>query len=53
MPFIDVDKSCQKRNFFNVASLSFNAVRENKNLAKISEFTVYTDFDSRKTFCFL
>ena len=27
---------------FNVANMSFNAIRGNKILAKISEFTVYT-----------
>ena len=27
--------------FFNVANMSFNAIRENKILAKISGFTIY------------
>ena len=30
----------QVSQIFNVANMSFNAIRENKNLAKISEFTV-------------
>ena len=30
-----------KSRFFNVANMSFNAIRENKILAKISEFTAY------------
>ena len=33
-------KSCHNREFY-VANMSFNAIREDKILAKISEFTVY------------
>ena len=40
LSFTDIDESCPSHEF-NVASMSFNAVRENKILAKISEFTVY------------
>ena len=40
LSFTDVVKSCQSRDFFYVANMSFNAIRENKILAKISEFTV-------------
>ena len=29
-----------KSQIFNIANMSFNAIRENKMLAKISEFTV-------------
>ena len=29
-----------KSRFLNVANMSFNAIRENKILAKISDFTV-------------
>ena len=36
----DTGKSCPVSDF-NVANVSFNAVRENKILAKISEFTVF------------
>ena len=39
LPFIDVGKSCQSR-FLNVANMSFNAIRKNEILAKISESTV-------------
>ena len=44
---------------FNVANMSFNAIRENKILAKISEFTVFdetlielsdTDFGFKRIF---
>ena len=35
----DIVKSCSRRDFY-VASMSFNAICENKNLAKISRFTV-------------
>ena len=40
LSFTDIDESCSSHEF-NVASMSFNAVRENKVLVKISEFTVY------------
>ena len=36
---VNLDKSCSSRDFF-FASMSFNALRENKIIAKISEFTV-------------
>ena len=39
LPFTDVGKSC-KLQIFNIANMSFNVIRENKNLAKNSEFTV-------------
>ena len=38
---VDVGKSCPKSRFFSVANMSFNAIRENKNLAKISEFAFF------------
>ena len=38
LSFTDVAKSCRSRDFF-VANMSFNAIRENKILAKITEFT--------------
>ena len=40
----DIVKSCSSRDFFYVASMSLNAIRENKNLAKISRFTVVAIF---------
>ena len=40
LSIIDIGKSCPSCNFFNVASMSFKALRENKILAKISGFTV-------------
>ena len=36
----DLGKSCPSRKFFNLASMSFNAIRKNKILVKISQFTV-------------
>ena len=39
LSFTDIGKSCPVHDFY-VASVSFNAIRENKMLAKISEFTV-------------
>ena len=39
--FTDIGKSCPSHEFFNFANMSFNAIRENKILTKISEFTVY------------
>ena len=33
---------------FYVANMSFNAIRENKILAKISEFTVWHDLFKRR-----
>ena len=38
--FTDLGKSCPSRKFLKVANMSFNAIRENKILAKISEFTI-------------
>ena len=32
-----------KSQFLNVANISFNAFRENKILAKISEFSIYSN----------
>ena len=40
LSFTDIGKSCRARDFY-IANVSFNAIRENKILAKISEFTVY------------
>ena len=40
LSFTGIGKSCPVRNFY-VANVSFNAIRENKILAKISEFTIY------------
>ena len=40
LSFIDIGKPCLSREFFT-SLMSFNAIRENKILAKISEFTVY------------
>ena len=40
LSFTDIGKSCPVRDFF-VANVSFSAIRENKILAKISEFTVF------------
>ena len=39
LPFTDEGKSCHSREFY-VANMSFNAIRDNKILAKVSEFTV-------------
>ena len=39
LSFADIRKYCPVRDF-NVPNVSFNAIRENKILAKISEFTV-------------
>ena len=39
MSFTDIGKSCPVRDFY-VANVSFSAIRENKILAKICEFTV-------------
>ena len=39
MSFTDIGKSNPVRDFY-VANVSFNAIRESKILAKISEFTV-------------
>ena len=36
-------KSCHNRDFY-VAKMSFNAIRENRILAKISEFAVFAFF---------
>ena len=40
MSFIDIGKTCLSRDFFHITNMSFNAIRENKILAKISESTV-------------
>ena len=34
--FIDIGKSCLNREFCHITNVSFNAIRENKILAKIS-----------------
>ena len=39
LSFTDIGKSCPKCTF-NASNMYFNAIRENKILAKISEFTV-------------
>ena len=39
LSFTDIGKSCLVRDFY-VANVTFNAIRENKILAKISELTV-------------
>ena len=39
LSFTDEGKSCHSREFY-VANMSFNAIRDNKILAKVSEFTV-------------
>ena len=36
----DISKPCPKSQYFYTANMSFNAIRENKILAKISEFAV-------------
>ena len=41
LSFNKVGISCPSCEFFNVANMSFIAIRENKILAKISEFTVF------------
>ena len=40
LSFIDIGTSCPSRFFFHITNISFNAIRENKILAKISESTV-------------
>ena len=40
LSFINIGKSCLKRDFFHITNVSFNGIRENKILAKISESTV-------------
>ena len=40
LSLIDIGNSRPIRDFY-VANVSFNAIRENKILAKISKFTVY------------
>ena len=40
LSFTDVGNSCPSRDFY-VTNMSFTAIRENKILAKISEFTVH------------
>ena len=44
LSFTGVGKSFPVCDFY-VANVSFNAIRENKIIAKISEFTVFIDFD--------
>ena len=39
LSYTDEGKSCHSRDFY-VSNMSFNAIRENKILAKFSEFTV-------------
>ena len=40
LSFTDVSISWSSRDFFDMANMSFNAICENKILAKISEFTI-------------
>ena len=40
LSFTDIGIIKPKLRIFNVANMPFNAIRENKILAKISEFTV-------------
>ena len=40
LSFINIGKSCLSCDFFHITNMSFNAIRENKILAKISESTV-------------
>ena len=42
--FIDIGKSCLNREFYHITNMSFNDIRENKILAKISESTVSVSF---------
>ena len=39
LSFTDIGKACPVRDFY-VANVSFNAIFENKFLAKVSEFTL-------------
>ena len=41
LSFTDIGKSYLSCDFFNVANMSFKAFRENKILAKISEFKIF------------
>ena len=45
MPFTDIGKSCPSREFFYVANMSFNAIRENK-IRKIPnlQYAISTEF---------
>ena len=45
LSFIDIGESCHNRDFFHITDMSFNAIRENKILAKISESTVFCQSD--------
>ena len=38
--FTDICKSCKYVNHSNIANMYFNAIRENRIIAKISEFTL-------------
>ena len=40
LSFTDIGKSCLRREFLTSQICLFNAIDENKTLAKISEFTV-------------
>ena len=40
LSFIEIGKSCLSREIFNITNMSFNAIPENKIIAKISESTV-------------
>ena len=48
LSFTDMGKSCPVREFVYVVNVSFNAIREYKILAKISEFTVPAHGTARK-----
>ena len=41
LSFINIGKSCLSCEFFHITNMSFNAILEYENLAKISESTVY------------
>ena len=41
LSFTDIGKSCPSRDFLTLQICLLNAIRENKILAEISEFTVY------------
>ena len=45
--FIDIGKSCLSRKF-HITNMSFNAIRKNKILAKISESTVASNCNTVK-----
>ena len=44
LSFTDKGKSCSVQDFLYVANVSFEAIRKNKTLTKISEFTVHGSY---------